>query len=167
MISHDELLNTISYDPETGEFYWIRKTRGWCRVNRQAGWVDGGYRNIFIKDSTGYKKKYKAHRLAWFYMTGRWPDGDIDHKNMDRADNRFENLRESDRTHNRANTGRRSDNKSGFKGVCFRPKSGKYHAQIQYKGKPYHLGYYDTPQDAHEAYKKKSAELFGDFARYE
>jgi hypothetical protein len=108
---------------------------------------------------------YKAHRLAWFYMTGVWPAEDVEHKDRNKSNNRWKNLRLSDDSKNQANTSRRSDNTSGFKSVHFRKDSGKYRARLQVRGKRLALGCFDTAEAAHAAYIVAAKQHFGEFAR--
>lgn len=98
---------------------------------------------------------YRLHRLAILYMTGSMPDVsiDVDHINMIRTDNRFENLRCVSRKVNMQNKKLPSaNNKSGFLGVFLHKKLQRYTAQIRINGKNTHLGVFDTPELAHEAY---------------
>mgnify|MGYP001559349219 CR=1 FL=1 len=84
-VSHSELLNRVVYDPDTGYFY--SRYNG-PRKGTRIGMVDnGGYISLTVK-----RVLYKAHRLAWFYVYGTWPDI-IDHINRDKQDNRINNLR--------------------------------------------------------------------------
>jgi len=85
-------------------------------------------------------------------MTGEWPEADIDHKNGNKADNRFVNLRAVTRTVNSHNRCKRNDNKSGYKGVSWHKRTSKWVAQIQNAGTRKHLGLFDTPEDAYNVY---------------
>lgn len=160
-ITQEELISRYIYDPDTGIFRY--RDNGLGRFHR-AGAIAGGL------SSTGHlvvKIKgtaYKAHRLAWLYMTGEWPSHFIDHINCIPDDNRWCNLREATNAQNLHNAKVRAGNKTGFKGVC--AKQGKYTANIGYLGKIYYIGIYDTPEEAHEAYCKKADELHGEFANY-
>jgi hypothetical protein len=90
----------------------------------------------------------------------------IDHINGDRADNRLCNLREVTQSLNNANSARRRDNTSGFKGVFFCRQKSKWTARIKPPGmKRLHLGFFTDPQDAANAYAKAATEHFGDYAR--
>lgn len=159
-VTHEELLSIMRYEPETGKFFWSAP-RPKIRVGQEVGYIkkNKGYRYCEI-----YGKPYSMHRLAWFYMTEKWPADQIDHINRERADNRFENLREATNGQNQANAPTR--NKTGFKGV-FRLhwlKENPFMANIKKGKKRYYLGCFPTAELAHEAYCKAAAELFGEFA---
>lgn len=96
-------------------------------------------------------------------MTGEWPSADVDHKNRDRRDNRWENLRAATRSQNNAN--RVTTASHGFKGATYNKRQGRWAAQTKFKGKPVYLGYYDTPEEAHAAYLAAAERLWGEFAR--
>lgn len=85
-----------------------------------------------------------------------------DHVNYNTLDNRRENLRLATRSQNRANTQKQRNNKSGYKGVSWSKKARKWVAQID----SVHIGYFNTPEEAHVAYCEKAKELFGEFARF-
>lgn len=156
-----ELRKCLSYNPETGIFVW-RKLRN-CRVkpgDAAGSPFSNGYIGIRFN-----LRRYLAHRLAWFYVHGEWPAGQIDHINGDRADNRISNLRVADQSHNNANFRRPKRNKTGFRGVHPSPcKPGRWVARITKYGKSYSLGSYDSPVLAHDAYCAKARELYGEFA---
>lgn len=91
----------------------------------------------------------------------------VDHKNRNPLDNRRENLRLATISQNSMNAGIRSDNDSGYKGVCWRKDKQKWEAYIKFNGKRQFLGYFGTPQSAHKAYCIAAKEMFGEFARLE
>jgi hypothetical protein len=96
-----------------------------------------------------------------FYVKGRHPRGEIDHRNGDRADNRIANLRECSRAENARNV--TSRNPSGFKGV--RRDDSRWRASITVNGKRIHLGTFDTAEKAAAAYDKAARRYHGEFAR--
>lgn len=98
-------------------------------------------------------------------MTGAWPRQFVDHVNCDRTDNRWSNLRDASPSQNARNIGKRRDNKSGFKGVSFHNRAGRYRAEIRVKGRTRHLGLFNTPQEASKAYEAAAKSLAGEFAR--
>lgn len=160
-ITHEELLAAILYDPETGMF-WNRERRSNAMPNAVAGYwhQPSGYWLITI----GWRK-YKAHRLAWFYIYEEWPIEIIDHINGDRSDNRLENLREATFSENLINSEVRIDNSSGYKGVYFEKRIKKWRAYINKNGRRHFLGHFDRVEDAALARQKAEVELFGQFSR--
>lgn len=128
----------LRYDPDTGNLY---RSDGSLAV----GYVKGGYRIVSVKG-----KQYLAHRLAYFLVTGMWPDV-LDHINRDRLDNRWVNLRHTNRLGNAQNAGLRKDSTSGYRGVSFRKSSGKWRAYIQSGGKQHHIGFFNTAEAAYAA----------------
>jgi HNH endonuclease len=109
-------------------------------------------------------QNYRGHRLAWFYITGEWPD-QIDHIDMDKANNRWANLREATKSQNQANTGMSKSNTSGLKGVHLVKSKGRYQASIKVDGRQTFLGYYQSPHVAHIAAIAARALAHGKFAR--
>lgn len=161
MISHDELLRILRYDPDSGEFFWRVYRNNKAYPGGKAGSIyPSGYVIINIK-----AKLYRAHRLAWFYMTGEWPTGLLDHEDGDRVDNRWGKFRPADPTQNSANSKMPVTNTSGYKGVYFSKHAKPWRAQISLNSKTKNLGYYDTPELAHAAYLSAAQAAFGEFAR--
>lgn len=150
----ERLRELLDYNPDTG-FFRNRVTRGGQFRGKIAGSADEfGYWYIAV-DGT----KYAAHRLAWFYVTGTWPAHGIDHKNRCPGDNRFENLREADQSHNNMNCKVRKTSRAKMKGVKIAGR--KFQARIRQS----YLGTFDTAEEAHAAYVKAAKDQFGDFAR--
>jgi hypothetical protein len=115
------------------------------------------------------RRPVRIHRLIMERMLGRelLPTEHVDHIDGDGLNNRRSNLRLCTKATNAVNSKRRSDNQSGYKGVCFHPFSGLWRAYITVDGKQHSLGYYKTPQEAHEAYKVAAVKFYGEFARFE
>lgn len=111
------------------------------------------------------EKVYSANRLAWFVVTGKWPNPEVDHEDLDGDNNAWLNLREATRSQNRANTKKECRNTSGFKGVHWHGVMGKWCASIKKDGALEKIGYFDAAEEAHAAYVKRAGELFGEFAR--
>lgn len=112
-------------------------------------------------------RKHYLHRLIWLYHHGTVP-GMIDHVNGDRRDNRIENLRACSNAQNQYNSVRKTNNRSGFKGVAFyraKPTTKPWRARIVRSGRQISLGYYATAEEAAEAYARGAAEVAGAFAR--
>jgi hypothetical protein len=143
-----------------GTFFWRIDTR-----NTAAGDIAGsrqsrGYWHIKIN-----RRLYMAHRLAWLYVTGEWPAGHIDHINGNRSDNRFANLRIASNSENAWNSRTRVNNACGYKGVHYKKRLNKFVAQISVGGRVHHFGVFQTPAEAHAAYRKAAKAHFGEFVR--
>jgi hypothetical protein len=156
------LRQLLSYDPETGEFRWLKSGSG-RRLGGIAGCRYGkGYVRVRIMIDGRW---YKAHRLAWLWMAGAWPKGEIDHRNLDPTDNRWCNLREATHSQNGANKRLQSNNTSGFHGVGCGVVSGKWRARCKVNGKEVRLGWFVTPGQAALAYAIAAEKYFGEFGR--
>lgn len=145
-ISHEELIARIEYDQESGQMMHLRSSHGMPIGSMVGTNCPNGYRATKIQG-----KRYYLHRLAWFYVHGEWPKGQIDHINGVRDDNRIANLRDVSPSVNLQNTHRvRRNNKSGLVGA---QTKGKYFcSRIVLNGKSVHLGYFPTAQAASEAF---------------
>ena len=147
------LRETLHYDPLTGIFTRKVRTAQRHQVGDRADFVVTGnslkgYHRVTI-DSV----RYLAHRLAWFYVYGTWPVNDIDHLDTNRGNNRIANLRDVTNQINRENIrAPKASNKCGFLGVVYHPEAKKWRARIQTNGKGKHIGLYETPEEAHDAY---------------
>lgn len=107
-----------------------------------------GYVIITLND-----RGYQAHRLAWFYVHGRWPEHQIDHINGRKADNRIENLRDVPQTINMQNQRKcYRNNRVGLAGVYWHRRQHRFYSQIRVNKKLHFLGYFDVAKEAHEAY---------------
>jgi len=147
MLTQKVLKEFLHYSPETGLFTRAKQSSSNAKVGDIAGGQDGrGYIQIGIKG-----KRYKAHRLAFLYMKGRFPRDQVDHEDRNRINNKWDNLREVSNQENCRNRGIQSNNNSGFHGVYWYKAGKKWHAQIQVSGKTYHLGYFKDIGDAIEA----------------
>jgi hypothetical protein len=149
-----QLRELLAYDPITGVFTRLARTANSVKVGSVAGSDDGsGYLRICVSGSV-----QKAHRLAWLYVYGLWPTGDIDHIDGNPSNNRIANLRDVTTSVNMQNQRRaRSDNASGFLGVS-RVKD-RWRADINTNGKSFYIGLFDSPAVAHAAYIDAKREL--------
>lgn len=162
VLTQERLNSVLRYDPDTGEFFWRQSGIG-RRAHLRAGYVNLalGYLLIWFDG-----KKYYAHRLAWLLMTGAWPQHGIDHKDGNKTNNRFCNLRQATQTLNQANQKRHKNNRSGYKGVVKNGKSMTWSARISAHGKHHYLGSFSSPQEAHESYCTAAKKHFGEFANF-
>lgn len=147
-LTAQELRELLHYDPETGVFTWLKR-----RGSRAGGSIAGsphedGYIQIGVLG-----RLYGAHRLAWVYMHGLFPTGDVDHIDGVRSNNKIKNLRDVSRSVNLQNQRKpRSDNTSGFLGITLNVRTNTWCARIQSNGKQRNLGYFKTQEEAHNAY---------------
>ena len=141
-----ELEKRFEYRADTGELLWIS---GRCK-GKEAGFLtDEGYRKVRLGGTN-----VPAHRIIWVLMTGECIDGKtVDHKDRNRSNNRWDNLRLATREEQNFNKITKGFQKIGK----------KFRAKIRVKGKDIHLGMFNTEQEARDAYTKKCAELRGEF----
>lgn len=149
-VSQSRLKGLLHYDPSSGVFTWKVWRGGSARAGTVAGKLDSkGYRQITVD-----MKAILAHRLAWFYMVGVWPEHEVDHINGVRTDNSWLNLRDATKNENQQNLAKcRASNKStGLLGASYDAESGKYLARIGNNGRNKNLGRFSTAEEAHAAY---------------
>ncbi len=156
----------LIYDPNTGVFTWRKRAnvtvtaRSWN--SRNAGNHAGSVSTLGYVRIRLFGKAWLAHRLAWLYMTGEWPPGEVDHVDRDKANNRWKNLRAASPSQNQYNKVLRPS-KSGFRGVCFHRQSGRWQARIKVAGKKISLGYHPTAEAAAAAYDLAARKHHGNF----
>lgn len=151
-----ELRRLLNYEPETGVFTWACQLSCRGKIGAVAGAIDGnGYRMIGVRG-----RKLHAHRLAWLYVHGKWPEADIDHIDGVRSANRIANLRAVPRSINAQNLKRSMRNSTtGFLGVTTDSRDGMFVAKIGLDGKRHYLGRYETAPEAHAAYLRAKRRL--------
>ena len=157
-ITHDQLRGIISYDPDTGIFLWI-KARGGKRAGSIAGHVNNcGYLIIRI-NGIGYM----AHRLAYLYMTGSFPIERTDHKDLDKTNNRWNNIREATSSENVFNISTPCNNTSGYKGVYYDKNHSRWVAQGAINNKQIYIGSSKDIEVAKEIRRTWAKEHHGEF----
>lgn len=142
-LSIERVKELLDYEPETGKFYWKVQTSNSIKIGEEAGGLSvDGYRRLRIDGVL-----WLAHRLSWFVIYGSFPKTGLDHINGIRTDNRIENLREAENSLN-------SQNRKTVKGYTYVSKRKKkpWLAQIKINYKNKGLGYFETAEEAHEAY---------------
>lgn len=159
--------SVMDFNPDTGKFLWKPRTD----VNQVWNSRYAGTPALDTMLTIGYmsgtllRKRYLAHRVAWAYYYGSWPESEIDHINMVRHDNRISNLRPASKSENMCNRGKQSNNTSGFKGVSFHKATGKWDARICVNNNKKFIGLFETPKLAHDAYCQKAKELHKEFMK--
>lgn len=159
-LSHEYLRSILSYDPVTGAWTWIVRKNYRVPAGSRAGSISGRYWMIKIDG-----RSYASHILAFFYMTGAWPNDEIDHEDTDSLNNVWENIREATRSQNCANRKIHKNNTSGHKGVTWHKQHQKWAAQIKIDGKHKHIGLFASASLAADAYAQAAHKFFGNFAR--
>lgn len=156
LVTQQRLRELVHYDPVTGHFVSrvdsCRRKAG-ARLGSNNG---NGYLRINIDG-----RMYYAHRLAWFYCYGQWPQV-VDHIDGNLQDNRISKLRAGVASQNVANSKLSKANKSGSKGVSL-DRRGRWRATITHNRRQIHLGTFTTKAAAATAYLKAAAEIFGEF----
>jgi hypothetical protein len=155
-LTHIRLRQVLRYNRRTGVFTWIESAPG-RKLGRRAGSSAGKnwYRQIVIDRET-----YLEHRLAWFYVTGRWPIHQVDHKNRIKHDNRWRNLRSATQKQNAENVNVRRHSGSGVKGVHWDSSRQKWQAYIGHRHQRLHLGRFASLKAAVAARKRAEQRLF-------
>lgn len=163
----------LSYEPTTGLLTWKTRVAGASERelkrwnSRYAGKVACGN----ARTRSGHQqmhidgRMYYAHRVIWLMITGAEPIEQVDHVNGDPDDNKWVNLRLASHADNVNNSGLRSNNNSGHKGVHWSRASKKWHAQIGVNRRKLHLGLYEEIDDAVAAYRVAAQVCHGEFAR--
>jgi len=148
-----ELKRRLSYDPASGELRWLPRDRSEFGHKRDYEAWRARYENkraFTAKTASGYHVgrfdgvNIYAHRVAWVFHSGDWPDGEIDHINGDRTDNRIANLRAVTTALNAKNKRMDARNSSGVTGVYWHKSAKRWAVSIGNKS----LGCFVEFQDA-------------------
>lgn len=152
----DELRGVLRYCHDSGVFTWRVAVSTCVRAGAVAGAMDdAGY--VVIRY---HGKSYKAHRLAWLYVHGVWPEGVIDHRNRVKSDNRIDNRRDVDAVVNANNVERaNAGSRSGLRGVSWFSQYGTWRANVQVAGHRRFLGDFDCKHAARAAYVAAKTEM--------
>jgi hypothetical protein len=154
-LTAERLRELFYYDPITGIFIRLVTRSHLGRVGDVAGHNHSSNRTYICIES----KDYLAHRLAWLYTFGKWPENNLDHINGISTDNRIANLRECNQSENLQNIKPHKDNKLGLLGVTYVKKENNFKARIMIQGKRIQVGTFQTAELAHAAYIKAKATL--------
>jgi hypothetical protein len=157
MITQETLKEVLHYDPKTGLFTRLKGGSGPNNfIGAIAGFLDDkGYVQICIKN-----KYYRAHRLAFLYMIGKFPLLYVDHIDGIKTNNKWNNLREATNSQNLQNQKKANSTNlsTGLLGAHKR-KNGLITASIMLNGKLKHLGYFKTSEEAHERYLEEKRRI--------
>lgn len=163
-MEHSYIVSIIDYNPATGDTNWKNS------LLRSSMWntkYAGKRVGCIITSQSGmqyWKTKidgipFLVHRVIWFYVTGEWPEDQIDHWNGNGLDNKWDNLRDASQAQNLANA------KNLMRGIDPFP-NGKWRAKITIDHKQIHLGMFDSKEEAFEVYKQALIDTHGEFAIY-
>lgn len=166
--SPELLRQLLIYEPYTGRLTWRERTPDMFESGEQSAthrcrrWnaMYAG-RECFLTENKGYRigsvgrKPLAAHRVIWAIVTGAWPDGDIDHIDGTKNNNRWPNLRDVTTSQNLKNACRPKNNKTGVIGV-YPFGEGRWQAFVSQNNKQVYLGTFNTFEEA--AFARKAAE---------
>lgn len=148
-LTQSDVRAVFDYDESNG---WLirKKDENGRPYNKPAGItpICSGYGRLRVNG-----KMYLAHRIIWLWYYGSWPIFEINHIDRDRMNNRISNLEDVRRVQNQHNKGEYKNNTTGYKGVSWSKRDNKFYAQIKNNAKTFFLGYFNTPEEAHYAYK--------------
>jgi hypothetical protein len=170
----ETLRKLLRYEPENGRLFWkARSPEMFLRLQDCKGWnvKFAGQEAFTTLNDSGYCRgnvlgqDLRAHRVIWAMMTGTWPQGQLDHINGVRADNRWANLREATCSQNLRNRASRPGASSRYLGVSKRQGERKWRANIVICGRQTHLGFFVEEEEAARAYDASARKVHGDFAR--
>lgn len=155
-LTYDIARQLLKYEPETGKLFWLHRPRELfkrekdfhCWNARHAG------DETFKVNCQGYLLgkimgvRRPSHRVIWLLQTGSWPDGEVDHINGDRSDNRWKNLRCVSKVENGRNAGMHKNNTSGVNGVHWHNTYKNWVVRIMVDGRQKFIGNYKTIEEA-------------------
>lgn len=146
--------HTVLYDDEDHEL-----------ISKYHWYPHKGSKHLYVQSSV-YKNGKRIATIKMHRLVMGFPKKQIDHRNRNSLDNRKSNLRFADNSQNQMNRGPDKNNTTGYKGVSFKKREGKFVARITVKSlkKRIFLGHFLTARRAAKAYNKAALEYFGEFA---
>ena len=158
MLTFKRLKEALHYDPDSGVFTWIGSTRRGFNGKVAGSKRSDGYWAIKIDD-----KSYYGHILAWFYMTGSVPKQTIDHRDLNKLNNAWLNLREATQGEQCCNRPIPKNNTSGAKGVIWSKRHKAWRGRVIHKKHVHDLGYFTDFEEAKSAVETLRKKLHGEF----
>lgn len=149
-MTQEELKKLLYYDPDTGIFTWLVQANNRFKVGSEAGTINKNLKTgkSYIDIKIRGKVYYNAGKLAFLYMTGKFPEDQVDHINGNGIDNRWNNIRKVTRLVNSQNRRKYANNSSGVVGVRWYCRVNKWASGINVNKKAIHLGYFNDFTDA-------------------
>lgn len=152
------LKELFHYHPRKGQF--VRAKRVGNSSRQQVGFAPTGTGAQGYPMVTIDGRKYSCHRLAWLYVHGTWPVGEIDHINGDRTDYRIANIRDVSHAENIQNVRKaRTDSKSGLLGASWCEQTKSWVMAITTNGVRRRVTGFLTAEAAHQAYRTEKKKL--------
>lgn len=154
-LTAETLRSLLDYDHETGQLTWKVSRTISIKVGDRAGSINkNGYVVVVLKVGDQPPRAFKAHRLIFLWITGRWPTRFVDHIDGCRSNNRWANLRDANESENAQNqrSAHRNKTKSCPLGVTWHKRLQRWQAKIRVGGRSRHIGTFDSAEQAHAAY---------------
>lgn len=165
MLTQSRLKELLHYSKKTGLFTWRVPSKNGTKVGATAGCLRKGRKgkSDYIVIRIPQAKLYLAHRLAWLYVTGAWPEDQLDHKSGVGSDNRWRNLRPATNPQNNQNKPCYANSKTQVKGVSLDPRRGTWNVDCQAYGKRTRKSGFTTLEEASKAYQVFAKQHHGEF----
>ena len=172
--SPELLRQLLRYEPETGKLFWRKRSADLFQNKKICNTWNSKFANApaFTSKILGgyligsiHNKKYYAHRVIWAIQTGAWPKNHIDHKDGNRANNKFENIRDVTRGQNNSNKFSQKNSSSKYLGVSWRKRSKKWRVNVTKNGTTKYIGLFSDEIEAAKAYDHAAAQVHGEFAK--
>lgn len=161
----ERLKSVLHYNPDTGLWTWLVTLGSRAPKGTVTAGCPSKRGDLQIRVDHCL---YKAHHLAWFYMTGTWPKPQIDHDDRNRANNRWKNLREATNSQNGANKTGLKGTGTGIKNVScvhgYGNRRTRYIAYGSTNQKRVYVGSFDTLDEASAAAFAHAKKEYGEFA---
>jgi hypothetical protein len=162
MLTQEILRENFRYDPNTGDLFWIKPSKGRILSKSISSKNSKGYIQV-CTNLSGTKKNYEVHRVIWVYVYGEIKN-QIDHINGIRHDNRLCNLRQVTPQQNTMNR-KKTSKTNKFKGIYYLKNKKKWIAEICFEKQRKYLGSFNTPEEAGQAYESAAKNVFKEYMR--